>query len=202
MKKEKYYLDRHKFQSGDKVLFRAYKWYVTAAIWICSILKLSSIGFFHIGMIIVREGRVLVIESALYKKQLCVQINAFSDVLRDYKGQVCVRHLICNRDDKFCKILDDTTVELRGKPYEKDFDELIGSVIPIIHNIFGHKPDLSSIFCYELVAEYDKRLGYLPADIPSNEYGPGDYDFGKRVDKLFSMNSEPVCMSNLIEMKR
>ena len=68
---------------------------------------------------------------------------------------------------------------LLGRPYETNKLELMKAAFD--PKIFGYElaknhPDLSSIFCGELLAETYQRLGLLQADLPANEYVPADFD--------------------------
>ena len=73
--------------------------------------------------------------------------------------------------------------EFIGRPYEESLLELFSSVYD---GAFGkNKSDLKSLFCSELVAEGDMRMGILDPHLdPSNEYTPEDYNQGGRVDHL------------------
>ncbi|MDD5501951.1 MAG: hypothetical protein PHH26_00620 [Candidatus Thermoplasmatota archaeon] len=147
------------------------------------------------------SDRVMVFESTTLNGKNGVQLNALSEVLQTYKGQVYLRRLRCDRDDFFNAILSGTITTLLGRPYEKDIIELMGAAAEVIHIFDGHKSDLTSVFCSELVTEIFKLWGFLPQTIPSNEYSPDDYNFKGRVDDQLRFSNEPVCLSNLVKIK-
>ena len=84
-----------------------------------------------------------------------------------------MRHLDTPRTAAFLKKLAEFRAEVRNRPYEKDQLELIKAAYdgPWGNN----QPDLSSIFCSELVAEAYQRLGLLSRKIPANEFTPADW---------------------------
>ena len=110
-----------------------------------------------------------------------------------YQGAICYRPLYhldtdnktkrrgLNRQDvdAFSHIYD----HLVGRPYETSKIELFNAAFDV--TVFDialarNDPDLTSIFCGELVAETYQRLGLLGDETPSNEYVPAD--FGGRRD--------------------
>ena len=69
--------------------------------------------------------------------------------------------------------------EIQGRPFEKDWVELLLSAIDIrqgfLSFLHNQREDLSSLFCSELVAAAYQRMGLLGRDKPSNAYSPDDF---------------------------
>lgn len=70
-------------------------------------------------------------------------------------------------------ILESAREEFKHKHYETNILELVGAAFDFTG--FNNTPDLSTIFCSEMVAEVYQRLGLLDLSIPSDEYVPGDF---------------------------
>ncbi len=109
-----------------------------------------------------------------------VQIVPLSKRLEKYDGYYGFRRLgIPAKYSDYKKVLKQLRRELDGKPYEESELQLVRSAFEFSDR-FSCAPDLSSVFCSELVAEYLKRLGVLPKNKPSLTYSPADlanYDF-------------------------
>ncbi len=89
-----------------------------------------------------------------------------------YEGKVGIRRIREALTLEQLIILRAFRQEVKNRPYEKDYIELVKSAYD---GPFGKNThDLSSIFCSEGVAEPCIRMGLLPDDQPSNEYTPGD----------------------------
>jgi len=193
---------RDSLQSGDIALFRGRGLISLMVLWISSLGRwFKNTRFSHIGMIIVDSGRVMILESTTLNGKNGVQLNPLSEVLQTYTGAVFIRRLCCNRDEHFYDVLTKTTAELLGRPYEKNLIELMGAAAEIFHIFDGHKSNLSSVFCSELVTEIFRRWGFLPQSVPPNEYSPQDYDFKGKVDSQLQYSDEPVCLSNIVKIK-
>ena len=190
-------------QSGDIVLFRGRGIISGLILLFCSLCsrRFKRTKYSHIGMIVVDAGRVMIFESTTLFGSDGVQLNPLSERLQTYKGKVFVRRLICERDERFCGILSRLVSELLGRPYEKDLVELMGAASKIAHLFNGHKSDLSSVFCSELVSEIFKREGFLSQSIPPNEYSPEDYDFGGKVDEELYFSDKEVRLSKIVRIK-
>ena len=68
--------------------------------------------------------------------------------------------------------------DLVGRPYETSKLELFNAAFDATlfdYELARNDPDLTSIFCGELVAETYQRLGLLDSKTPSNEYVPADF---------------------------
>ncbi|KNC49919.1 uncharacterized protein AMSG_06223 [Thecamonas trahens ATCC 50062] len=80
-----------------------------------------------------------------------------------------LRHFRFTRKRK--RILRAFFDEVEDKPYQVDMAEMMYAGFGM-----GNEHDtLESMFCSEAIAEAYKRLGLLPADIPSNRYTPADF---------------------------
>lgn len=67
---------------------------------------------------------------------------------------------------------------LIGRPYEANKLELFKAAFDpkiLSYEMALNEPDLSSIFCGELLAETYQRLGLFPKEKPSNEFVPADF---------------------------
>ncbi len=171
----KYSKLRKNLRTGDKVLFQGrgiISWIIRFLTW----MKLWS----HIGVIIKIANNIFILEStSLYKGKKGVQIDYFTNVLARYKGVIAIRRVIGRRDNpKILSVYKELRDELLGRKYEKKILQLLGAAMP-----WQNKRDLSYIFCSELVAEGDIRLGLLPSHPPSNEYTPNDYAKGGVVER-------------------
>jgi hypothetical protein len=94
--------------------------------------------------------------------------------IRHYGGETAIRPLRVERTEAMREALLAFYYEARDRPYERNRLELFRSVYdgPLGRN---RKPDLTSFFCSELVAEAYQRMGLLPTSPPSNEYTPLDF---------------------------
>jgi len=193
---------RDTLRSGDIVLFRGTGLISTLILWFSSIFNwFKKTRFSHIGMIVVDGGRVMVLESTTLNDRNGVQLNSLSEILQTYKGRVYLRRLHCERNEQFYDVLTKTINELLGKPYEKNLVTLLGAAAEIMRVFVGHRPDLSSVFCSELVTEIFRRWGFLPQSIPPNFYEPQDYDFNNRIDDRLRFAESPVCLSEILKIK-
>ena len=180
----KYDEERSKTQTGDIILFSG-KGGISHGIKLVTNSKWSHVGM---ALRLPDWDTLLLWESTTLgnladvidgKKKRGVQLVLMSDRLRDYNGEVTVRHLIgikIDKDPNLKKKLMQFRKSVRNRPYEKDKLELIRAAYD---SPFGHnEEDLSSLFCSELVAEAYQQLGLLPAPpkgLPSNEYTPKDF---------------------------
>jgi len=92
--------------------------------------------------------------------------------IREYDGEVAVRHLHAPLTVAETAIMMEMRHEVHKVAYEKNIIELVKSAYD---GPFGaNKEDLSSIFCSELWAAFYKRINLLPKVKASNEYTPED----------------------------
>ncbi len=175
MMEVKYNKIRKNLHTGDKVLFQG-RGMISWIIRFLTFMKLWS----HIGVIIRMDNNVFILEStSLAKGKKGVQIDFFTNVLARYKGIIGVRRVMgMKKDCHIVAVYKQLRDELLGKKYEKKILQLLGACMP-----WQNKRDLSYVFCSELVAEGDIRLGLLPDNPPSNEYTPNDYAKGGVVEK-------------------
>lgn len=122
-----------------------------------------------------------------------VQVVEFSKRLASYQGDVAVRQLSALLTPMQLQLLASTRRLMKGRPYETNPLELLLSV----YDGWGgrNKSDvkrLLSLFCSELVAETDIRMGVLPGSLPSNEFTPMDYSQGNLVDKMIRENPNAI----------
>lgn len=102
-----------------------------------------------------------------------VQISPLSLRLATFKGRAAVRRLREPASQRELQLLTQIRHELQGRPYESDICELL---LAAYDGPWGlNEPDLSSLFCSELLAEVFQRWGRLEKDLPANEYTPADF---------------------------
>ena len=165
-------------RTGDVILFSGKGGVSTAIKWI------TSSKWSHVGLVVVSQDQdtVLLWESTTLSNvkdiefgrfQTGVQTVPLSERMRVYDGDVNVRRMIVPLQPYQEREIYALRRELSGRPYEKSLCELIRSAYD---GPFGrNEPDLSSLFCSELVAEAFKRTGQDKSDVPSNERTPADF---------------------------
>ncbi len=163
--------------TGDLILFSG-RSAISTAVKIASRSKYS-----HVGMVIREAQYVLCWESTTLTDvtdhedgvaKSGVQVVNFSKHIAGYNGEIAIRHILEPLAERELKLLAIIRHELKDVPYERDILELLLSVYD---GPFGENtPDLSSIFCLELIAEYLKRIGRLPGRKPANEYSLRDFE--------------------------
>ncbi|MCU7882076.1 MAG: hypothetical protein KZQ66_11060 [Candidatus Thiodiazotropha sp. (ex Lucinoma aequizonata)] len=100
-----------------------------------------------------------------------VQMSPLRDRIREYNGEVAIRHLLdFTLGTEELSALKSFRHLVRGRPYERDMAELFSSALPL-----SNEEDISSLFCSELIAETYQVLGLLDESKPSNEYTPADF---------------------------
>lgn len=110
--------------------------------------------------------------------------------------EVSVRRLNQNLDMNMLKALDAFRREVSGRPYEKNWLELVKSAYDGWLGM--NKEDLSSLFCSEMVAAAYQRMGLLSRDLASNEYTPKDFSDERRLSLLdgYALDAE-IAISGL-----
>ncbi len=175
----KYLGIRDTLNTGDIVLFSG-RGFVSTAIKCISCSKWS-----HVGMVVksAELGAVLLWETTTLSKikdinfddvRQGVQLVPLSERIRQYEGEIAVRKLQAERSPFMLRQLALLREEVKGRPYEDNYLELVRSVYD---GAMGeNEEDLSSLFCSELIAEAYQRMGLLhDADLPSNELTPADF---------------------------
>ena len=173
----KYCVYRKVARTGDMILFSGQGIASTA------IKMVTRSEWSHIGMSIwIKDWDLLAcwestlmsnvedIESGFIRKG--VMLVPLAVRIRAYVGRVVVRRLRRPLNKVELKILRDFRHEVKGRPYEKNWGELVkaGYDGPLGKNT----QDLSSLFCSELFVEPWIRMGRI-FGLPSNEYVPGDF---------------------------
>jgi len=96
-----------------------------------------------------------------------------SSRLATYKGEVGIRRIGKPLTMDQLTALRLFRHEIKNRPYEKDYIELIKSVYD---GPFGQNTQyLTSLFCSELFAEACIRMMLITDEEPSNEYTPADF---------------------------
>lgn len=185
---------RPTLKTGDIILF-------SGKGGISSLIKrFSNSKWSHVGMVVRFMDMVLLWESTSLSKlkdvqtgksTQGVQLVGLSERLAIYDGDFALRRLSENLSGAQLHALSKFRSEVAGRPYEKDYIELLNSVL-----IFENTEDLSSIFCSELLAEAYQRMGLLTEDKPSNEYTPKDFAGRLRLKGLKLGPVEEVTPAN------
>ncbi len=174
----KYDKIRSKLQTGDIVLFSGKGGLSTGIKWF------TASRWSHLGMVVrpTDFDVVLLWEASPItdikdfmtgKVHKGVRLVALSERIQTYEGEICIRHLSVERKPKMLKALNRLREDLKNRPFETDVIELLKSAW---EGPFGqNEPDLSSLFCSELVAEAYQHMGLLDKHKPSNEYTPRDF---------------------------
>lgn len=109
-----------------------------------------------------------------------VQLVPLSQQLATYKGEVAWRCIYGNRAPNILMKMAAFRREFAGRPYEQNQLELIRAALDTF-TLKENQPDLSSVFCSELIAELFRRVGILQTVVhdghikPANEFTPGDF---------------------------
>lgn len=191
---------RPQLRTGDLVLFSG------SGILSASIKLFTRSEYSHIGMVLRLEHDFLAIWESTTLSPIVdmdtglptkgVRVVPLSESIRSAK-KVVIRQLLDTRiTDLDVARLMQLRKEFVGRPYEQHERELIKAAYdgPGGRN----SPDLSSIFCSELVAAAYQRIGILdPEDTPANEFTPGDFS-EKRSHKLILLRGRlgpetPIC---------
>lgn len=169
---------RPHLQTGDIVLFSG-SGLVSEAIKLFTRSKWS-----HVGMVVKDPvtDTVLIWESTTlsnvkdyydrtYKQG--VQVCSLSHRIEAYDGEVGFNLLNLKLDKSQLDVLGKFRKSMKNKPYEKSKLSLLFSAIDCFD--WHEDDDYTSVFCSELVAGALKKVGYLPGDIPADEYVPDDF---------------------------
>ena len=169
---------RNRLRTGDIVLFSS------GGVFGSAIQLITRSKWSHVGMVVrVPEWDfVLLWESVLARDMVDlhtgkvkqgVRLTALSDSLTKYDCDIAVRRLSPCLDAKQIKDLQSFREQMKNRPYEKRYLELMKSAYD---GVGGNNQEcLSSVFCSELVAESYQVMGILPDHTPSNEYTPADF---------------------------
>lgn len=169
---------RPKAQTGDMVGFSG-KGIASTAIKIATKSKWSHIGTVINSelwdMILSWETTLLCdvpdVDSGFIKKG--VMLVPLESRILTYNGKVGIRRIRKPLTIEQLIILREFRQEVKNRPYEKNYLELIRSVYD---GPFGlNTQDLMSLFCSELFAEVCIRMKLIGDKLPSNEYTPADF---------------------------
>lgn len=214
----KYSEIRPNLNDGDIVLFSGSGPISTGIKWFSRFSDWSHVGMVvslddpNFPMKMLYESTTLSnIEDAMSgKERKGVQVVPLSMRIDKYPGNVSVRHLDIrlniesptstkNRRIMMLQSFAETRELFKGRPYEKSQIELVKSAWDGWGGL--NKPDTSSLFCSELVAEAYQRAGILPLPgdgnyMSSNEFTPSNFSSrdSKQLDKMlmpgFSLGDE------------
>jgi len=135
----------------------------------------------HVGMVSrvgTNKQDVMVWESTKLTGIDGVQISLLSVRGKTYNGRIRVRQLHTRRDNEFYNTIHALRAEVEGTKYERNWWELLGAAA-----IWRNVANIAYLFCSELVALAFKRWKILKNGVPENEYVPGDFEQGGKIDK-------------------
>lgn len=93
-----------------------------------------------------------------------VRITPWEDVVQSYKNGMWLRTFKFNAEkEPTPQWVTEFVAKFNGKPYEKNFGELLGAI-----NAKNKKTEIDSVFCSELVAEMLIEAKLMEAGISSN----------------------------------
>lgn len=106
-----------------------------------------------------------------------VQIHLWDEVVKQYEGNVAMRHFFDSKPDDIPfvemntpEIVNELVMKYLNTPYEYNLVELLKAVMGD-----NKEGNLNSIFCSELVAQVLIDMGYLPKEKLSDNYLPKDF---------------------------
>lgn len=169
---------RKSFRTGDVMLF-------SGTGFISRMIQFrSGSPWSHVGLVVKSEELDLALlwESTTLsnipdmesgQKRQGVQLVPLSERVAAYDGKVAVRHIIEPFNNAELAALTAFRSKMKGRPYEQDTIQLARAAIDWAGT--ENTPDLSSVFCTELVAATFMEAGRLGRETPSNEFDPGDF---------------------------
>jgi DNA-binding transcriptional ArsR family regulator len=201
----RYQITRDHIGTGDLVLFSG-KGDVSE--WI---KKITGGPWSHIGRCLVSKESDLVLlwESTTLSNLMDLdtgvrtkgaQVVELSERIRTYDGAIAIRHIRPRITAEMEARLWDLRREFKGRLYEKSLIELFKSAYdgPLGKN----KSDLTTLFCSELIAEGDMRMGMMPPPVqPSNEFTPMDFAENHMVDGMHEAAGSLYCYGPEIMIK-
>ncbi len=196
IKREKEYkVIRDDLRTADIVLF-------SGVGFVSNVIKLiTNSKWTHVGMIIklINPDIILLWQSTSLSKikdfetkeiKKGVQLVCLSEVVKDYTGEIAIRHLDGAANGSMLFDLMLFRDEIKRRPYEQNAIELFKSAYD---GLLGNNiEDLKSLFCSELIAEAYQRLLLLPENIPSNEYTPADFSSERKINMMKGNLSEEI----------
>lgn len=169
-----------RLHSGDIMLFSG------ESLFSHSIRTITKSRWSHCGMVVKGFANAQSLQIwDVSKKHFGGEVGLYDlhDRISAYQGAIAYRSLL--RDDTIGgfgkteqKAFHNVYNRLVGRPYEMSKIELLKAAFdPIMfrHDLALNDPDLTSIFCGELLAETYKAVGLLSDELPSNEYVPADF---------------------------
>ena len=89
-------------------------------------------------------------------------------------NKIAIRRLRVNRNRDMLRNLHEFVEQMRGRPFKKDFSEIIGALMKKDKSNKGDS-DLSSVFCSELVAAAYQKMGILTEKLAAKGFLPKDW---------------------------
>lgn len=180
----KYTTLRLSLQTFDIALFTG-KGFVSNSIRLVERLFGKRGKYSHVGIIIRNRNRVMLFESTTLNGKKGVQLNYFSQRLKEYNGSVFIRQMACNRSVRRRTKAAEFVALTMGLPYEKHLIELAGSAVDTVLDAQGDYID-TDYFCSELVTGLLKYVGLANTDTDADEFAPDDYATGGRIERVLA----------------
>tara|TARA_R110000787_G_scaffold170328_1_gene283021 strand:+ start:13947 stop:14585 length:639 start_codon:yes stop_codon:yes gene_type:complete len=140
----------------------------------------------HVGIVVPNGDKLVLLESTtlsdLPSIDFGVPIKGVTRVDLDkriaaYEGKVAHRSIEGERPADANATLNLFLQKFNGRPYETNQIELISSALDRT-GLLTNQPDMSSVFCSELVAYLLNSVGILKITSSANEYTPADFAEG------------------------
>lgn len=168
--------------TGDVLLFSGNGFFSSLVKWA------TGSRWSHVGVVVRQRGNA---SNPLIWQSVCGEMNdvrgfakngvvlteLIKTVEQNYSGMIGLRKLVKPLNEKQLATLNETFLELDGRPYESGLSGL-WELWKSAQDTFTspNTEALGRIFCSELIAELFMRLGYIEKTptTPSNEYTPED----------------------------
>lgn len=190
--------------NGDILLFSG------TSLFSYSIRAFTNSRWSHCGMVVYREeqgpnAQIWDVSKKHFGGE--VALYDLQERIAAYNGTIAYRPLMRASNKRGLHHAEMTNFDsvfqsLIGRPYETSKLELFKAAFDpkiLSYELSLNAPDLSSIFCGELIAETYQQLGLLDRDISANEYVPADFGDHKitRLQKGYHLLDEIIIKEEL-----
>ena len=190
--------NQRRLQTGDVILFHEQTSCCCNGLVAC-VSKLvecfTSSKFSHIGIIVtdiahlgIKDGRrnvskdeIYVLESNREGDKMCVQLTPLSHFITTFPGTMYVRHLRCNRNQKFYDVMASTWAGASGCPYDTNLIDWLAAwcrqdSIGVWRLSEERKwQNTRRFWCSAIVAYFYVQLGFLQPDTPFTLVSPREF---------------------------
>lgn len=155
-------------RTGDKVLYRGTGWKSSGIVRV-SDRPGSPARYSHIEVVIVLSGVPYLFGANAGDG---CRLRPFIERIATYDGAATLRQVVDLTNQNHESAAWDFISEFHAAPYEEHVIDLVAAAVPLIQD---GKEDLTSLFCSELVYEFDQAIGWQPKEQPSDSVLPADY---------------------------